>query len=80
MTKQVVPLYPNPPCLHLQITFDENQEGTANVFNTIGLKLQSDIFILNKKEINVSGLAKGNYIVTLNLQDRRIVNNQSMII
>jgi hypothetical protein len=73
-------LYPNPATdvVNLNIDNIDNAELTLTIYNVIGKLIRSEIVPQNQRQINVSDLNSGIYLVTL--ESKGLIKNQSLII
>jgi hypothetical protein len=73
-------LYPNPAAdeVTLNIVNTDNAELTFNIYNVMGKLIRSETIQQNQKQINVSDLISGIYLVVF--KSKNLVENQRLII
>lgn len=71
-----VHVYPNPTSLKIQISLGINIKGNATIFSLDGQKIQSDIFIHQTEEVDVSNLPSGIYVIAIRLENGNTLNNR----
>ena len=76
---QDLKLYPVPATNFLELTFEMNNfsknQVFATIFNTLGVSVYKEELLLlnnNKHQINISALKKGQYLLELRADDKKI--------
>ena len=66
-----IKVYPNPceQILNISLHSPLHYSGTIGIYNDIGILELQEVFMENKKEINVQNLQNGMYIIILKIQD-----------